>query len=451
MVASPLVAVRTTDDRLPAPAAQSAAPEATNASADELLRAVASDAGSDAANRDVLVGLAERLETAPAQVLEPLLEIARAVGVRGHGREITVSPNVFVPLTNLCRNKCGYCTFAKAPGSADARSIALDEVRTIARAARAAGCLEALFCLGDKPELAHDTHRAWLAERGFESTAEYLVAACEVALDEGLLPHSNAGILSMHEMAALRPTNASMGLMLESTSTRLQERGGAHYRCPDKDPSVRIRMTREAGALRIPFTSGILIGIGETPAERVDTLLAIRALAREGGHIQEVIVQNFHPKPRTPMRGRPTPPDEIMAGTVALARLALGADMNLQAPPNLSPGCLELLARSGLNDWGGVSPVTCDFINPEAPWPALDELEERTRRSGYTLRGRLAVYPEVVTSRPDLLDPAMRTRVRSMSDARGYPLLDPATALGRATSAPPPDPPSPRGAALAQS
>jgi FO synthase len=223
-------------------------------------------------------------------------------------------------------------------------------------------------------------------------------------------------------MAKLRPLNASMGLMLESTSERLRERGGAHYYCPDKEPELRVRMTREAGELKIPFTSGILIGIGETAEERMDTLYAIRALQKEGGHIQEVIVQNFHPKGDTPMAAWPTPQDELMAGTVALARLILGPRMNLQAPPNLSPHSLDLLVRSGLNDWGGVSPLTVDFINPEAPWPELEELRRRTEAAGYVLRERLAVYPELIVERPDLFDPGMLARLRAATDATGHPL-----------------------------
>jgi FO synthase len=408
-------------------------------SRDAALREAAACTAGAPLPRSTALALAAWLEDDPEPTLAPLLEIAREVAVRGHGNVITVSPNVFIPLTNLCRNKCGYCTFAKAPGTAEVRTIALDEVRSIARAARAAGCLEALFCLGDKPEQSYEGHRAWLAARGYTTTAEYLVDACDVAQEEGLLPHSNAGILSADEMRALRPRNASMGLMLESTSERLLERGGAHYRCPDKDPRVRIRMTREAGELKIPFTSGLLIGIGERPDERVDTLYAIRELADAGGHIQEVIVQSFHPKPRTPMRGRPSPGDTILAGTVALARLILGEAMNLQAPPNLSPRSIELLARSGLNDWGGVSPVTCDFINPEAPWPELLELRARTEASGYRLRPRLAVYPEIATGRPDLFEPAMWERVRVAADAEGYargtlPWLDDVPAYQEATA-----------------
>ena len=387
------------------------------ASVDRIRRAV----DAEPLDRAAAVRIAQALDRDPAPILDPLLEAARELGVRGHGREITVSRNVFVPLTNLCRNRCGYCTFAVRPDSPEARTWRLAEVRRTARAARRAGCAEALFCLGDKPEVAYRGYRGWLQAEGYASTAEYLVDACRIAFEQGVFPHTNAGVLSAAEMEALRPWNASLGLMLETTSRRLRRRGQAHYYAPDKEPAERLRMTREAGELKIPFTSGILIGIGETPEERVDTLLAIRDLQAEGGHIQEVIVQNFHPKPGTPMAEAPRPSDELMAGTVALARLLLGPEMNLQAPPNLSPTSLELLVRSGLNDWGGVSPLTIDFINPEAPWPELDLLRRRTEAAGYRLRDRLCAYPEFVRDRPDFFDPRMYRALRAATDAAGYP------------------------------
>jgi len=402
------------------PGSSSARPHAQGPAPRALLERVCKAVDAEPLDRTSAVAIAERLDLAPDTVLEPLLEAGRELGLRGHGAQITVSKNVFIPLTNLCRDRCAYCTFAKLPDSPEARTYSLDEVRDTVRAACRAGCQEALFCLGDKPEIAYRSHRAWLDARGFATTSAYLVEACRLAFAEGIFPHTNAGILTAQEMAALRPHNASMGLMLESVSPRLRQRGEAHYYAPDKDPELRVRMTREAGALRIPFTSGILIGIGETPEERVDTLLAIRELHREHGHIQEVIVQNFHPKPGTSMAGRPRPSDAVMAGTVALARLLLGPSMNLQAPPNLSPRSLDLLVRSGLNDWGGVSPVTIDFINPEAPWPELELLRERTLAAGYALRERLAVYPEYILGRPDFFEPEMLARLRAASDADGY-------------------------------
>jgi FO synthase len=392
----------------------------------ELLERIRKAVDAEPLGPAIAVSIMELLEHEPEQVLEPLLEAGQELGARGHGREITVSRNVFIPLTNLCRNRCGYCSFAVDPGSPEEKTYSLDLVRDTSRKALAAGCLEALFCLGDKPEVAYRGYRGWLQAQGYARTTELLVDACEISYAEGLFPHTNAGIMSGEEMEALRPSNASMGLMLETTSRRLREKGQAHFYAPDKEPAKRLRMTREAGELKIPFTSGILIGIGETPAERVDTLLAIRDLHVSGGHIQEVIVQNFHPKPHTPMAKMPMPSDEVMAGTVALARLLLGPAMNIQAPPNLSPTSLELLVRSGLNDWGGVSPVTIDFINPEAPWPELDELERRTEAAGYTLRDRHCVYPEYIREHPDFFEPDMLRRLRASTDGDGYPFTRPA-------------------------
>jgi FO synthase len=371
-----------------------------------------------------------RLERLPAErlaaglddpaVREPVLEGAHESKRRSKGDVVSVSKNIFIPLTNLCRDRCSYCTFAKPPDSPEAKTYTLSEVGEAVDGALRAGCIEALFCLGDKPEVAYKSHREWLAARGLATTTEYLVQACEVALRAGMLPHTNAGILSADEMTELRRVNASMGLMLESTSERLRDKGAAHYYCPDKDPAVRIRMHEEAGELRIPFTSGMLLGIGENDAERVDTLLVIRDLDDRFGHIQEVIVQPFHAKDDTPMRGLPTLSNERIAGWVALARLVLGPEMNVQAPPNLAPEVLELLLRSGLNDWGGVSPVTVDFINPEAPWPKLASLRERTEAAGGRLVERLPVYPEHLLGKPDFFEPAVREAALGFVDDTGY-------------------------------
>jgi FO synthase len=268
----------------------------------------------------------------------------------------------------------------------------------------------------------------WLAQRGLRTSAEYLLQACELAFELGMLPHTNAGILRREEMERLKRVNASMGLMLESTSPRLRERGRAHYWAPDKEPALRVRMHEEAGELGIPFTSGLLLGIGETPAERVDTLLVIRELSDRLGHIQEVIVQPFHPKPDTRMRDVPPLSDSEVAGWVAMARLLLGPRMNVQAPPNLAPDALELLLRAGVNDWGGVSPLTIDFINPEAPWPALRELERRTRAAGQKLVERLPVYPEHLLLRPELFAPAVREAALRRVDAEGWVPARPAAA-----------------------
>ena len=365
---------------------------------------------------------AERLGASLADPLvrEAVLEGACESKRRGKGELVSFSRNIFIPLTNLCRDRCDYCTFAKLPDSPDAKTYTLDEVAEVTRLGVRAGCIEALFCLGDKPEIAYRAHREWLAQRGLRTTAEYLVQACEVAFGIGMLPHTNAGILRREEMERLRSVNASLGLMLESTSPRLRERGGAHFWAPDKEPAVRIRMHEEAGELGIPFTSGLLLGIGENTDERVDTLLVIRELADRLAHIQEVIIQPFHPKQGTRMHAVPALGDSEVAGWVAMARLLLGPAMNVQAPPNLAPEALELLLRSGLNDWGGVSPLTVDFINPEAPWPTLRELARRTEAAGQRLVERLPVYPEHLLGRPELFDPGVRAAALRLVDSAGW-------------------------------
>jgi FO synthase len=369
--------------------------------------------------RGAALGLAAALGE-PA-VAGALLEGALESKLRGKGERVSFSRNVFIPLTNLCRDRCAYCTFAKQPDSPEAKTYTLAEVAEVVRGGVATGCIEALFCLGDKPELAYRSHREWLAARGHGSTASYLEEACRAGFEGGLLPHTNAGILSAEEMARLRRWNASMGLMLESTSPRLREKGMAHQYAPDKEPAVRLRMHEEAGELKIPFTSGLLLGIGEEPADRVDTLLAIRDLADRHGHIQECIVQPFHPKPGTRMRWASGLPTEEVAAWVALARLVLGPAMNVQAPPNLAPEALELLVRAGVNDWGGVSPVTVDFINPEAPWPTLAELRRRTEAAGARLVERLPVYPEHLAD-PAFFEPAVREAALRRAGEDGYAL-----------------------------
>jgi len=373
---------------------------------------------------------AGRLERRPAEriaaqlsdplVREAVLEGAAESKRRGKGDIVSVSRNVFIPLTNLCRDRCSYCTFAKLPDSPEAKTYTLDEVEGVVRDGVSMGCREALFCLGDKPEVAYHSYRQWLDTNGLRSTSDYLVRACRVAFDCGILPHTNAGILSASEMSELRPWNASMGLMLESTSVRLRERGMAHYYSPDKEPAVRVRMHEQAGELRIPFTSGLLLGIGENTEERVDTLFTIRDLDDRYRHIQEVIVQPFHAKEHTPMTESPSPSDVEVASWVAVARLILGPEMNVQAPPNLAPNVLELLLRSGLNDWGGVSPVTVDYINPEAPWPTLAELRARTEAAGQQLLERLPVYPEHLLERPDFFDPQVREAALGQASASGF-------------------------------
>ncbi len=361
---------------------------------------------------------------ADARILEAVAAAAGDAKQRARGAVVTVARNVFIPLTNLCRDRCTYCTFAKRPGDAGAKSYTLAEVAAVSRGAATAGCTEALFCLGDKPELAFESYRDWLAAQGYPSTAAYLVEACRVAVSAGMLPHTNAGLLTQQQMEALRPWNASMGLMLETTSERLCQKGGAHHAAPDKKPELRLRMHREAGELRIPFTTGMLMGIGETADERVETLFAIRELSDRYGHIQEAIIQPFHPKTATKMSDRPTPEEDDVVGWVALARLVLGPDVSVQAPPNLAnlsgDRLLDRLLRAGTDDFGGVSPMTIDFINPEAPWPKLDTLRGRTEAAGQTLRERLPVYPEFLIGKPDYFDASMRARCEALADASGY-------------------------------
>ena len=361
--------------------------------------------------------LAERLED--PLVFEALLEGAAESKRLARGDQVTVSRNVFIPLTNLCRDRCAYCTFAKTPDSPEARTYTLQEVADVVKGGVATGCIEALFCLGDKPEIAYRAYREWLSGQGFRSTAEYLVEGCRIAVEGGMLPHTNAGILTQAEMAALKRWNASMGLMLESTSPRLRGKGMAHQYAPDKDPALRLRMHEEAGELRIPFTTGMLLGIGETAPERIDTLLAIRALHDKHGHIQEAIIQPFHPKPGTKMRWASPVPDRDVAAWVALARLTLGREIDVQAPPNLASGLLELLLRAGTSDWGGVSPVTVDFINPEAPWPTLAELRARTEAAGQRLIERLPVYPKHLAC-PEFFAPELRTVALGFAGEDGH-------------------------------
>jgi 7,8-didemethyl-8-hydroxy-5-deazariboflavin synthase CofG subunit len=351
---------------------------------------------------------------------DALLAAAAALRDAGKGRTVTYSRKVFIPLTNLCRDSCGYCTFVRRPGDPRARTLTPDDVLAIARAGAAAGCHEALFSLGDKPERRHPEHRAWLTDHGYATTIEYLAAMCQLVLDEtGLLPHANPGALSAEDIALLRPTNVSMGMMLESTSERLLARGRAHWASPDKVPAVRLATLRAAGEQRVAFTTGILIGIGETLAERVDALLAIRDLHAEYGHIQEIIVQNFRAKPDVALRDQPEPDELDMARTIAVARLLLGPGMNIQAPPNLTPGKYPLYPAAGANDWGGISPVTIDHINPEAPWPEIVALEQATASAGCTLRARLPLYPEYVRARPEFIPESLRARVAALTDDDG--------------------------------
>ncbi|HET7876424.1 MAG TPA: 7,8-didemethyl-8-hydroxy-5-deazariboflavin synthase CofG [Methylomirabilota bacterium] len=354
------------------------------------------------------------LLAAPAERLGDLLGAAAAARDGGRGRVITFSAKVFVPLTTLCRDYCGYCTFRKDPGEPGAFTMTPDEVLALAASAERLGAKEALFSLGDKPEARFPEHREFLRRMGHRTTIGYLRAVSELVVRQtGLLPHANPGLMTERDLASLREVSVSMGLMLESVSPRLAAPGGAHERAPDKVPAKRLRTLELAGRLRIPFTTGILIGIGETLRERVDSLLAIRELHERWGHIQEVIIQNFRAKPTIPMRGWPDPSAEDLLRTVAVARLLLGPAVNLQAPPNLSSEEYDRLPAAGLNDWGGISPLTPDQINPERPWPALAELRRRTLAAGHELRERLAVYPEYAT-RDGWIDGRLRPRVAAL-------------------------------------
>ena len=380
-------------------------------------------AGVEAALEGRRLSGAEALALADARGAEhPALWAAAAV-LRDRGRPplVTYSRKVFIPLTNLCRDVCSYCTFAHEPGDARAHTMSPDEILQVAEAGRRLGCKEALFTLGDRPEARWEAHRRALRRFGHETTHSYLRAMCQAVLEQtGLLPHPNAGILGRRELAELREVSASQGMMLESVSERLCGPGGPHEHAPDKRPRTRLAMIRRAGELRIPFTSGILIGIGETARERVEALLALRDLHEAHGHIQEVIVQNFRAKPDTPMAAAGEPGLAELMTACAIARLVMGPAMSIQAPPNLSADYGPLLL-AGINDWGGVSPLTPDFVNPEAPWPDITRLGELTADAGYALRERLTVYPEYLMD-DSWVDPGLRGHVRALADDDGLAL-----------------------------
>ncbi len=333
---------------------------------------------------------------------------------------VTYSPKVFVPLTTLCRDVCGYCTFARPPRRGERAYLSEDEVLAIARSGAAAGCTEALFTLGDKPELRYRVAREELAALGCATTLEYLERCARVVIDEtGLLPHLNPGVMTRDELAMLRPVAASMGIMLETTAERLAAKGGPHWASPDKLPARRLETIRLAGELAIPFTSGILVGIGETRAERIEALLALRALAEEHGHLRELIVQNFRAKPGTRMASHPDAPFEEQLWSVAVARILLGPDVHVQAPPNLAYDDFPLLLDAGIDDWGGVSPVTLDHVNPEAPWPEVERLRDACRSRGLELAARLPLYPEHVADLDTWSDTAVAPGIRRAADGLG--------------------------------
>jgi 7,8-didemethyl-8-hydroxy-5-deazariboflavin synthase CofG subunit len=351
---------------------------------------------------------------------ESLLAVASALRDRSKGKVVTFSPKVFVPLTNLCRDFCGYCTFRKAPDEPGAKTMTIDEALRVVRQGKVMGCTEVLFSLGDKPEAIYPEMKDFLAREGYQRTLSYLYEACRVVLEETeLLPHSNPGVMGRADLRRLKEVNVSMGLMLENISDRLMWAGGPHFDAPDKKPSVRLRTMEEAGKLRIPFTTGILIGIGETWEERIDSLFAIRELNERYGHIQEIIVQNFRAKPDIPMCDHPNASYDDMLRTIALARLVFGGDMNIQAPPNLTPEKYELYLNAGINDWGGISPLTPDFINPEAPWPALQTLKQKSTEAGFDLKARLPIYPEFIAQADKFISAPLLSYVERLGDATG--------------------------------
>lgn len=365
------------------------------------------------------LALAVRLDTA---------ELAReAASLRDahHTNVISYSRKVFIPLTKLCRDVCHYCTFAQTPSKLDKPFMSIDEVLELCHQGAQAGCQEALFTLGEKPELRYKAAREALAQMGYATTIDYVIAVAERVLKEtGLLPHINAGNMTAEEIAKLRKVSASMGIMLESASPRLTEKGLPHYGSPDKDPVLRLETIKLAGIASVPFTTGILIGIGETRKERIESLLAIRKLHQDYGHIQEVIIQNFRAKPNTKMALAPEPDLEDLLWTIAVARLIFGGTMNIQAPPNLSPGVLPQLVAAGINDWGGVSPLTPDHVNPEAPWPHLDKLANETDLAGKHLEQRLTIYPKYLKEPQRWLDEAVTATALRLSDGCGYAKRD---------------------------
>jgi FO synthase len=383
----------------------------------------------NAALQNVLAG--ERLTDSEALALadftdtRALADVASVLRDQGFRNTVTYSRKVFIPLTHLCRDVCHYCTFAQVPRKVIAPYMSIEEVLEVARHGASMGCKEALFTLGEKPELRYKAARDALAEMGYESTTDYLFAAAKAVFEEtGLLPHLNPGNLEPEELARLKTVSPSMGIMLESASERLCEKGMPHYGSPDKIPAVRLQTLANAGIAAVPFTTGILIGIGETRLERIESLLAIREIHEQYGHVQEIIVQNFRAKAETKMVNAPEPDLNELLWTIAMARLIFGPSMSVQAPPNLSPGVLPQIVHAGINDWGGVSPVTPDFVNPEAPWPHLDDLVRETASAGKYLTERLTIYPDYATDLDRWAHPDLHVRVLEMIDAEGFPRTD---------------------------
>ena len=367
----------------------------------------------------------EAIALADFEDTRALADVAATLRDQGFLNLVTYSKKIFIPLTHLCRDVCHYCTFAQTPSKLDNPYMELDAVLEVARHGAEMGCKEALFTLGEKPELRYRAARDWLAAHGYSTTLEYLHDAAKAVFDEtGLLPHLNPGNMTPEEIATLRPVSPSMGIMLESASDRLTAKGMPHYGSPDKIPAVRLQTLADAGEARIPFTTGILIGIGETRRERIESLLAIRRVHERYGHVQEIIVQNFRAKPGTKMRSAPEPDLDELLWTIAVARIVFGPEMSVQAPPNLSPGVLSQIVAAGINDWGGVSPLTPDFVNPEAPWPHLDELARETAIAGKELHERLTIYPRFALDPDTWVDAGLRAAVLDKIDGEGLPRTD---------------------------
>ena len=355
-------------------------------------------------------------ELSPSEV-PFLLLAASAVRNRSKGRTVTYSKNVFVPLTQLCRDRCGYCTFKIEPGDGKL-FMTPEEVEDMAKKGAMAGCTELLFVTGDKPELAYEVYRDALGEIGYETTAEYLMEMGKTGLEHGIFPHTNLGLSTREELRGFRKSNPSMGLMLENISDRLLRNGNAHHGCADKVPRLRMETMERAGELDIPWTSGILVGIGETVEERIDSLFALEEFARRHGNLQEIIIQNFSPKEGIKMENQPPADFFTMLKTVAVSRLVFGGDMNVQIPPNLNNRNFAFYLLAGVNDLGGVSPLTIDYVNPEAPWPQVERMEREVAALGYELRERLPVYPEYIDEK--WIDPYVLAKIRDRVDENGY-------------------------------
>lgn len=344
-----------------------------------------------------------------------LFRVSRILREKTKGRTISYTRNVFVNAVNLCRDICSYCTYRAEPGSAKESMMPVSNVRQLLKAAKRCGCIEALFVTGERPEAKYAQAREWLRQEGFTSTAEYLTHCSEIAVSEGLFPHTNAGNLTAGEMRELRKTNSSMGLMLETASDRLAEPGMPHHLAPSKMPVARLEVLENAGRLQIPMTTGILVGIGENPGEMIDSILAIRSLHQRYGHIQEVILQNFQPKPDTIMRAERGAGHDYFKRIVSITRVAM-PDMNIQIPPNLSPDSYSEFLHAGINDWGGISPLTLDYVNPEFPWPHLNAVADSTKSSGFTMSCRFPVYPEFF----GMLHGAVREQIAEFQDKDGF-------------------------------